>query len=149
LDEHKGVEHGPFAESPAAVGFADKWASRWQAELMSEEPQRWPFGKVTSLLLVWNGLGALLVLCFVCAGLYVDLTTQYRDKLNPPLPVLLFVWCCWFPSLPFTTLGVAVVLWRCREVAISRRMMLFSGMAVVLWVGMIVATFASLGGFES
>jgi len=118
---------------------------------MSEEPPRRPFGKWTSLFLIWNGLGALLVL-YIELGCWVILLMQLTTETRPP-PIFLgdflgaFLWLCWVPSLPFTTLGVTIVLWRSRQTEISRVLLLYSGVVLVLGGELILLAIVSLGGF--
>ena len=108
---------------------------------MSSEPQHRPFGKWTLLLLVWNGLGAVLALYILSYGVILE-----YEAIAIPLagPILSF----WVPSLPFTTLGVMLVLWRSRHVGISRLLLIASGTILVLWGGFIVTVFALLGGLD-
>ena len=111
---------------------------------MPQELQRRPFGPWTLFFLIWNGVGALLIVYF---DMYAILA--FRCAIEPPNQILcsIFFWA-WFPSLPFTTLGVAIALWQGRRSVASRLLLVYTGTVLVLWGGLILMIFAFFGGLD-
>jgi F0F1-type ATP synthase assembly protein I len=129
--------------APAATPAASVESS--VGRIMFVEMPRRPFGTWTSVFLVWNGLGALLALA-VQSGISLKLIAL--DTEGFPSFVLGLLCRSWVPSLPFTTLVVAIVLWRSHRATVSRVLLLYSGAALVVWGGLILIIFAYLGAFD-
>jgi hypothetical protein len=87
------------------------------------------------LILIWNGLGGLFALCVI---LSVIPSVQYLISFpEPPIWCGGFFWL-WFMTLPFTTLGVTVFLWRSRGTSMSKALLLYSLVILALWIYLIM-----------
>jgi hypothetical protein len=87
------------------------------------------------LLLVWNGIGALLAIDF---ALSVILFFQHAITFATPPPWCLAVlFWLWFLPMPFTTLGVIVFLWRSHRTSMSMILLLYSLVVFAVWSGLI------------
>ena len=111
---------------------------------MSEEIQRRPLAPWTLLVLIWNGLGFLVPLVFNLPSV------QEASGLSriPSWVENLCGWyfAIWFLSLPFTTIGVVTVLWRRRRAVLVRVVLLYSGVVLALWAGIIMIVIAFIIG---
>ena len=92
------------------------------------------------LILIWNGLGGLLALY---VNLSVILYVQYLIGFPKPPEWfgIVFFWL-WFIPMPFTTLGVTIILWRNRRTSRSKALLLYSLVIFALWSYLIVMLFA-------
>lgn len=94
------------------------------------------------LFLIWNGLGGILVVCFILSTIQ---SVQHSIRF-PDSPVwgmaVAFFYLLWFLTMPFTTLGVTLFLWRSRRTSMSKVLLLYSLVIFVLWSYPIVAVVA-------
>lgn len=97
---------------------------------MPEEPKLPVVGLMTWLGLIWNGSGAFVVI------LVTWFPTTGTQPL-PPLPswvqVLIGLFPLWVIILPFTTLAVTISLWESRRAIVSRMLLLYSFVVLLLW----------------
>jgi hypothetical protein len=79
------------------------------------------------VLLVWNGLGGLVVLFVLCE---IDFANSLPE--TPEWLMAVFFWL-WFLPMPFTTLGATVVLWKGRKTFVSRVLLLYCWVVFAFW----------------
>lgn len=92
------------------------------------------------LLLVWNGVGALLVI-EVALSEILFLQHSITFPTPPPWCIAAFFWL-WFLPMPFTTFGVIVLLWRSRKTSMSKVLLLYSLVVFAVWSELIVTLVA-------
>lgn len=108
--------------------------------------QQWPASVPwLGVVLVWNDVGALLAMVAL-----LEFALQHLITFPEPLLWCIAVfWWVWFLPMPFTSLGVAVVLGSNRSTLKSKLLLLYSFVIFAVWCGLAAVVVLSLTKFSA